>query len=199
VGHQLSPSSNEARSAAGLARQLEAIAARLSEVYVEHADALELIARHAAPDVLIYADPPYLARTRTGRKRAGPGGDYRHEASDVHHQALGEALRATPAAVLISSYGHPLYQELYAGWQRIPLRVAKPSGNHSTGAARHAVEVIWSNRPVGGRLTLFPPLPAETRDETILTAAPGSPGRDETPRPRCPVCGQVGVPVRTAP
>jgi len=33
------------RSAAGLAAQLEAIAGRLSGVYVEHADALDVIAR----------------------------------------------------------------------------------------------------------------------------------------------------------
>jgi hypothetical protein len=56
--------SNEARSTASLAAQLEAIAARLSGVYIECADALDLIQRHAGPDALIYADPPYLRETR---------------------------------------------------------------------------------------------------------------------------------------
>jgi DNA adenine methylase len=108
------PGSNEARSAAGLSAQLEAIAARLSGVYVEHADALDVIARYVGPDVLIYADPPYLAETRTGRARSRQG-DYRHECDAAHHQALARQLRATAAAVLVSGYDHSLYRELYAG------------------------------------------------------------------------------------
>ncbi len=139
------PGSNEARSAAGLAAQLEAIAARLSGVYVEHGDALDLIARHAGPDVLIYADPPYLAETRTGRARSRQG-DYRYECGTSHHEALARLMRGTAAAVLVSGYDHYLYQELYPRWHRTEIRVTKPSANHSTTAARHATEVIWSNR-----------------------------------------------------
>jgi DNA adenine methylase len=180
------PGSNEAQSAAGLARQLETIAARLAGVYVEHGEALAVIARHAGPDVLIYADPPYLAQTRTGRQRARLG-DYRHEASDSHHEALGQALRATSAAVLISGYDHPLYREMYDGWHQVPVRVAKPSGNHSSTAARHATEVIWSNRTPAGHLTLFPTLTPGC-DETTPPDGSSQPGRDETPGPSCRDC-----------
>jgi hypothetical protein len=36
-------------------------------VYIERADALDVIARYGGPDVLIYADPAYLAETKSGR------------------------------------------------------------------------------------------------------------------------------------
>lgn len=146
--------SNEARSAAGRALQLEAIATRLSSVHVEHTDALDLVTRYATPDVLIYADPPYLPQTRTGQSRSRQG-DYRHDCDVAHHQALAERLRITPAAVLISGYGHSLYEQLYDGWHRIEIKVAKPSGNHSPTAARHATEVLWSNRPAHQATALF--------------------------------------------
>ena len=64
------PGSNVARPTAGLAAQLEAIAGRLSGVYVESADALDLIRKHAGPCALVYADPPDLAETRTGQARS---------------------------------------------------------------------------------------------------------------------------------
>ena len=186
------PGSNEARSAAGLATQLEAIAARLSGVYVEHANALDLIARHAGPDVLIYADPPYLAETRTGQTRSRQG-DYRHECGEDHHRALAAQLRGTAAAVLVSGYDHRLYSELYAGWHRTEIRVTKPSANHSGTGARHATEVIWSNRPLGED-ALFPLTIAAGCDETPPGPARADPPRDETPAPEtgrtCQVCGR---------
>lgn len=139
------PGSNEARSAAGLAARLEAIAARLSGVYIERIDALDIVAKYAKPDVLIYADPPYLPGTRAGRTNSRSG-DYLYECDVDHHRALASALRQTAAAVLISGYDHPLYNELYAGWQRVEIKIARPSANHSATASRHATEVIWSNR-----------------------------------------------------
>lgn len=39
-------------------------------------------------------------------------------------------LRGTTAAVLVSGYGHPLYDELHAGWHPTEIRVTKPSANH---------------------------------------------------------------------
>ncbi len=169
MGHLRRPGSNEARSAAGLAAQLEGIAARLSGVYVENADALDVIARYAGPDALIYTDPPYLPATRTGRTRSRQG-DYQHECSEDHHRALAAALHSTAAAVLVPGYSHPLYDELYAGWHRTEIRT-KPSGNHSTAATRHATEVIWSNRPPGEPDALFPATIPACFDEA--TPGPG--------------------------
>lgn len=189
------PGSNEARSAAGLAAELEAIAARLSGVYVEHRDALDLIARYSAPDVLIYADPPYLPGARTGRARSRQG-DYRHELDDDGHRALAGALNATAAAAIVSGYDHPLYAELLPGWHRTEIRVTKPSANHSASGARHAVEVIWSNRPAGRASLLPAPVLC---DETPAGVAPDAPPRDETPgSPATAPCQVCGGPVNAA-
>lgn len=149
------PGSNDAVTAARLAAQLEQIAARLAGVYIENGDALDLITRRARGDALLYIDPPYLAATRTGRERSRQG-DYQHEYTEDDHRALAAVLHATPAAVLLSGYDHPLYAALYPGWHRYSFRVARPSANHSASATRHATEVIWSNRPVDDG-ALFPP------------------------------------------
>ena len=194
-GISAKPGSNDARSAAGLAAQLEAIAERLSGVFIEHCDALDVIARYAGPDALAYADPPYLSATRTGPTRSRKG-DYRHELGADGHRALAAALRATAAAVLVSGYDHPLYEDLFAGWHRTEIRVTKPSANHSSAGARHTVEVIWSNRPLNSDAVLFPLITPGLCDET----APAGMPRDGTPGPEpvrfCKVCGD---PVSAAP
>jgi DNA adenine methylase len=63
--------------------------------------------------VLIYADPPYLLSTRTGRHR------YAHELTDADHVRLAGILRRLAelgCAVMISGYPSALYDDLYAGW-----------------------------------------------------------------------------------
>ena len=77
-------------------------------------------------------------------------------------------LRSTAAAVLVSGYDHPLYEQPYDGWHRTEIRVTKPSADHSAAAARHA-EVIRSNRPIGDSAALFPLTGPEDRDETATT------------------------------
>ena len=65
--------------------------------------------------VLVYADPPYVLATRTGRSR------YIHEFTDQDHRRLAAALHRLSAlgvAVILSGYPSSLYDELYgAGWQ----------------------------------------------------------------------------------
>ena len=65
--------------------------------------------------------------------------------------------------MLLSGYANPLYDELYDGWHRLDVPVPRPSANHAD-RDRHAVEVIWSNRPLRGMADLFTD-PA--RDETL--------------------------------
>jgi site-specific DNA-adenine methylase len=131
-----------------------AVLFRKPRASVENADALDLIRKHAGPGSLVYADPPYLAETRTGQARSRQG-NYRHELADDSHRALARVLRSTAAAVLVSGYDHPLCEQLYDGWHRTEIRVTKPSANHSAAAARHA-EVIWSNRPDRRRCRAIP-------------------------------------------
>jgi DNA adenine methylase len=121
-------------------------AVRLAEVSLEARPALDLIARYGRhPDVLLYVDPPYLRSTRSGT-------NYRHEMpGDAEHRELAEALRAARAAVVLSGYPSPLYDEVYAGWHRIDL----PTGTGQGEGWQARTEVLWSNRPLGNAPTLF--------------------------------------------
>jgi len=63
--------------------------------------------------VLIYADPPYVLATRSGRGR------YAHEFSEADHRRLAAVLSelgALGAAAIVSGYPSALYDELFAGW-----------------------------------------------------------------------------------
>jgi DNA adenine methylase len=131
---------------AGYVDRIHDCAARLAGVSMECRDALELIAAYGQhPDVLIYADPPYLASTR------GWGNNYAHELrTDDEHQALAEALTSCRAAVVLSGYPSPLYEDLYAGWDRVEMKAWTGNGirDGRTKVDGDRTEVLWSNRPL---------------------------------------------------
>lgn len=140
--------SNNARPVANRIDRFYAVAARLSTVTVENRDALGLIRDHSVPDGLIYADPPYLMSTRSAMDRR-PSGDYVHEfATDDDHIQLAEVLKASASTVLLSGYHSPLYDELYADWDRVEQRVVRRLSNARSASQPHATEVVWSNRPL---------------------------------------------------
>lgn len=58
---------------------------------------------------------------------------------------------------MLAGYASPLYDELYADWHRLDIAVLRPSANHSNARSHHAVEVIWSNRPLAGQIDLLAP------------------------------------------
>ena len=120
-------------------------AARIRNVSLECQDALELIEGYGRqPESLIYADPPYLGSLRTMNKGRCRGPDYSHELrSDGEHRELLETLLACRAAVVLSGYASPLYDDLLCTWFRREL--AAHTGNGGTERAR--TEVLWSNRP----------------------------------------------------
>lgn len=123
-------------------------AARLADVSLECLPALTIIGKYgAAADVLLYVDPPYLASTR-GDANSRYGVEMKTEAE---HRELAAALADCRAAVVLSGYDSPLYDELYAGWHRAEHRTM--TGNARTAKGR--TEVLWSNRPLADRLTLF--------------------------------------------
>lgn len=123
---------------AGYVDRMAAVAERLHHVSLECRPALELIQWYGrSPDVLLYADPPYLQSVRCS-------GAYRHEMADDEHHALATALRAAKAAVVLSGYPSPLYDELYDGWHRTEMT----SGTgQNAGTWGNRTEVVWSNRP----------------------------------------------------
>ena len=95
---------------------LPALVKRLAGVTIQHDDASNVIARHDAPDTLIYADPPYLPETRYRSKKCGV---YSCEMTAKDHIRLAEALHAVKGMVILSGYDSDLYRDLYADWRKV--------------------------------------------------------------------------------
>lgn len=108
-------------------------AQRLQNVSIENRPALDVIRQHGHSGALLYVDPPYLGSTR-----ASSG--YRHDmlAAEEHSEML-EALLATDAAVVLSGYASPLYDEALTGWSRYEISA------HTQESAKRT-EVVWVNR-----------------------------------------------------
>lgn len=106
-------------------------AERLRGVQIENRPALEVISRFNFPNVLIYADPPYLLSTRHGKQ-------YRCEMTEADHAELLEALRAHKGPVLLSGYDSDLYNENLWDWHREEISVMAQT-------ATKRREVLWMN------------------------------------------------------
>lgn len=106
-------------------------AERLRGVQIENKPAVELIRRYNYPNVLIYADPPYVLSTRHGKQ-------YRHEMDDQAHEELLDALIAHKGSVLISGYDNDLYNDRLRYWHR------EEAVGHKMNTDK-TQEVIWMN------------------------------------------------------
>jgi DNA adenine methylase len=107
---------------------------RLRGVLIEAIDYGRLVDTYDAPETLFYADPPYLAETRSDDQKR-----YRFDlpnASD--HVKLAEKLRTVVGMVALSGYPHPLYEDLYSQWERHERRA------YADGT-RERTEVLWLN------------------------------------------------------
>ena len=115
---------------------LRRIVERLRGVVIENRDALDVMAAHDGPDTVHYVDPPYVHSTRGFRRRASA---YRYEMDDAQHRELARALHKLKGTVLLSGYRCPLYDDLFADWQRIDV-AARADG------ARARIESLWVSR-----------------------------------------------------
>lgn len=123
--------------------RMATVAERLAHVSLECRPALELVQQYGAvaAGVVMYVDPPYLGSTRSGR-------NYLVEmSSPEEHRELAAALSAARAAVILSGYHSPLYDELYDGWHQLEYQAT--TNGDATGNRAIRTEVIWSNRPLG--------------------------------------------------
>lgn len=112
---------------------------RLKEAQIEHMPAVEVIRRFRSPEVLVYADPPYVLQTRKQRM-------YRVEMdTDAGHMALLEALKDHPGPVMLSGYDNELYNDLLLGWDKL-----QTTSQCEMGGKR--VETLWVNFEVQGSL-----------------------------------------------
>lgn len=117
--------------------QLPEIIERLKRVQILHQPALGAIGRFDGPETLIYCDPPYLHETRDANSRDV----YGVEMSERDHCELAAALNDCQAAVVLSGYPSPLYDELFGSWRRIDFDIA----NHAAGGRKKSrkTEVLW--------------------------------------------------------
>lgn len=136
----------------GYVDRMPPAADRLARVSLECRPALDVIRDYGTErDVLLYVDPPYLGSTRSSRQ-------YEVEMSTAaEHRDLAEALHGCTSAVVLSGYASPLYDDLYAGWDR--LEIAAFTGQ--AGDAQQRTEVVWSNRPLAAEHDLLAELAAE--------------------------------------
>jgi DNA adenine methylase len=124
------------------------VAERLAAVTLECRPALDVIARYGRDaDTLLYVDPPYFGGTRLGSS-------YRHEMTgEDEHRDLAAALHAVPAAVMLSGYPSPLYDDLYAGWHREEIKSG--TGQNAAAGYQLRTEVVWCNRPLARQVGLW--------------------------------------------
>ncbi len=117
-------------------------AERLRGVQIENRPATELIKRFNYPNVLIYADPPYVLSTRHGKQ-------YKHEMTDNDHADLLEQLLAHKGPTLVSGYDNALYNDALRHWHREETTaIAQTAGKRR--------EVLWMNfEPPEAQTTLF--------------------------------------------
>lgn len=119
-----------------LPERVIAQAERLMSAQIASMDALKLIRRTNGPEVLIYADPPYLKEVR------GKDFLYDHEMTGREaHLDLIDALRTHTGPVVLSGYASSFYDQYLPNWQAV-------STSARTQTNAHRPETLWIN-PVG--------------------------------------------------
>lgn len=117
-----------------LPQKIRAAALRLKRVQIECRPALEILPSFSDEKVLIYADPPYLMRTRSAGEK-----QYKNEMTDADHAKLLEALIASKSMVMVSGYESELYMDTLAGWTREQCVTHDVYNNKK-------IEMLWMNR-----------------------------------------------------
>ena len=113
-----------------LPQWIELAVERLREVQIEHCNAMDLIKRFNYPNVLIYADPPYVLSTRSGK-------NYNYEMTDSDHIHLLELLIEHKGPAVISAYENDIYSEYLRSWEKHSISTTAEKGLKRT-------EIIWS-------------------------------------------------------
>lgn len=107
------------------------VAARLSEVQIEHGDYIQILERFDSPTTLFYLDPPYVLETRNNSPRL-----YKKEWLDHDHAQLADAIHTLKGMVILSGYPSAMYDRFYGDW-KTELRI----GNAE--AQKQKIECLW--------------------------------------------------------
>jgi DNA adenine methylase len=136
--HSLSTKHIAAHSWVNNIDRLMECARRLRGVQVECDTFDRIIHAYDAPDVLFYADPPYVPATRRS-------GGYRHEMTIDDHTRLLEQLTTCAGMVILSGYNCPPYQEYLADWRRIDVAMFAQTNEKGAGGRQNQtrIESLW--------------------------------------------------------
>jgi DNA adenine methylase len=113
------------------------VAERLRTVLIESRPAIEMLAQYDGEDTFFYLDPPYMPETRHGKKAA----TYAHEMSIDDHGTLLDAVLQLRGKVMLSGYGHDLYDSKLKKWRRAELKTKA----HMANSGQERTEVVWFN------------------------------------------------------
>lgn len=118
-----------------LPSHIDSLVERLKGVTIENTDATKVILQHDGSETLHYVDPPYVQSTRNFQRGNAA---YECDMSDDDHRLLAAVLRGVKGMVMLSGYHSSLYDDLYAGWERVERK-------HMADGARQRTEVLWFN------------------------------------------------------
>lgn len=119
---------------ARLPETIQQVAERLLMAQIESKPAMDLFDTYDGPDVLVYADPPYILETRTLAGKL----QYRAEMENADHEALLDRLVKFRGMVMLSGYDHPIYRERLGGWTKYEINVRCNGKGSKT-------ECLWIN------------------------------------------------------
>lgn len=131
--------------------------ARLKRVELWNRPAVEALRTLDGPDLLVYADPPYLHETRNSTGEYGA-----FEMTRKDHQDLLGILGIIEGKFILSGYRSDLYDSFAdkCGWHRVDIKIA----NHASSAAakERKTECLWANfdftlDPQGSNMTAVHP------------------------------------------
>lgn len=110
----------------GLPERITSVIQRLRMAAIDCEDAIKCVGRYKDPRTLIYADPPYPFSVRSDKIHDRY---YRTElGEDGEHLALLDALDASPAMVILSTYRNDLYDGRLTTWRRVDRTVNAQMG-----------------------------------------------------------------------
>ena len=111
---------------------------RLKNVYIEHRDYKDIIARHDRPDSLFYLDPPYIFNDQRGKGKL-----YRNEMTDQDHVELVDILKGIKGKFILSGYANSIYdcfERISIGESSISIK-----GIFDGGKRPKKEEFVWVN------------------------------------------------------
>lgn len=116
---------------------LPGISERLQNVIILNKPAIKLLKLFDEPDVVVYADPPYLHETRESPDA------YTHEMLVDDHIELADVLNSFKGKVLLSGYPSRLYSKLYKTWRCEKRKIANHASQQKVKPIK--TELLWCN------------------------------------------------------